>query len=93
MRRAYTCEMISRLRDEKLKSRLDHSRSFSVVRVCERFDLMFPLPVNPREYEPSCCAKAAMKEGNQLFFVASRFLTEPGRADATVLVIWRADFA
>jgi hypothetical protein len=27
------------------------------------------------------------------FFVASRFLIEPGRADATVLVIWRADFA
>jgi len=25
--------------------------------------------------------------------VASRFLIEPGRADATVLVIWRADFA
>jgi hypothetical protein len=27
------------------------------------------------------------------FFVASRFLIELGRADATVLVIWRADFA
>ena len=28
-----------------------------------------------------------------VFFVASRFLIEPGRSDATVLVIWRADFA